>query len=122
MLRRTKHVRSRRRRSRLAGATFCLVLASDEADPENASAAMTRLLLATCLLMCASSAFAKSPVASEDPADGSAKPGKVASANSTGGLDPAAPAPTVTAPSRSAPLPTRGGAPRWHSLLPGMIR
>jgi hypothetical protein len=90
--------------------------------PEHASAAMTRLLLATCLLLCASAAFAKSPAAAEDPADGSAKPGKAATVTTTSEADPAAPAHPLTAPSRSAPLPTRGGAPRWHSLLPGMIR
>jgi hypothetical protein len=81
---------------------------------------MTRLLLATCLLLFASSAFAKSPAPATDPADGSAKPGKVvATANDA---DPNAPHPAVAPPARSAPLPTRGGAPRWHSLLPGMIR
>ena len=80
---------------------------------------MTRLLLATCLLLCASTAFAKSPANSQDPADGSAKPGKPVAATTTAD-DPSHPA---VAPARSsAPLPTRGGAPRWHSLLPGMIR
>ena len=82
---------------------------------------MTRLLLATCLLLCASTAFAKSPVASTDPADGSAKPGKPAT-TTTVDPDAATPAPPVAPPARTAPLPTRGGAPRWHSLLPGMIR
>ena len=81
---------------------------------------MTRLLLATCLLLCASTAFAKSPASSQDPADGSAKPGKVTSA--TADTDPVVPAHVVAPPARTAPLPTRGGAPRWHSLLPGMIR
>ena len=83
---------------------------------------MTRLLLATCLLLCASTAFAKSPATTADPADGSAKPGKPAAAAVSD--DPSAPAhPAVVAPARAgAPLPTRGGAPRWHSLLPGMIR
>jgi hypothetical protein len=88
---------------------------------EKASAAMTRLLLATCLLLFASTAFAKSPASTQDPADGSAKPGKVAS--TTQDPDAAAPAhPAVPPAVRAAPLPTRGGAPRWHSLLPGMIR
>ncbi|MEO8159977.1 MAG: hypothetical protein ABI588_01055 [Arenimonas sp.] len=80
---------------------------------------MTRLLLATCLLLCASAAFAKSPASNDDPADGSAKPGKAVSASDG---DPIAPAHPVAAPTRNASLPTRGGAPRWHSLLPGMIR
>jgi len=82
---------------------------------------MTRLLLTTCLLLCASTAFAKSPASSADPADGSAKPGKAV--GTAVDSDPAAPVhPAIVVPARSAPLPTRGGAPRWHSLLPGMIR
>ena len=82
---------------------------------------MTRLLLATCLLLCASTAFAKSPVSAADPADGSAKPGKAV--GTTVDTDPNAPAhPAIVVPARTAPLPTRGGAPHWHSLLPGMIR
>jgi hypothetical protein len=82
---------------------------------------MTRLLLATCLLLCASTAFAKSPVASTDPADGSAKPGKPATTTTTE-TDGSTPIHPVAPAARTAPLPTRGGAPRWHSLLPGMIR
>ena len=82
---------------------------------------MTRLLLATCLLLFASTAFAKSPVAQTDPADGSAKPGKPATTTVTE-TDPGTPGHPVATPARTAPLPTRGGAPRWHSLLPGMIR
>ena len=84
---------------------------------------MTRLLLATCLLLFASAAFAKSPANTQDPADGSAKPGKVVSKSQDN--DPVAPAHPVAPPARTStavPLPTRGGAPRWHSLLPGMIR
>ena len=81
---------------------------------------MTRLLLATCLMLFASAAFAKSPANTTDPADGSAKPGTAVA--STADTDPNAPHPVVPPPARSAPLPTRGGAPRWHSLLPGMIR
>jgi hypothetical protein len=82
---------------------------------------MIRLLLATCLLLIASTAFAKSPVTAADPADGSAKPGKVLATSAD--PDPNANThPAVAPPARSAPLPTRGGAPRWHSLLPGMIR
>jgi len=82
---------------------------------------MKRLLLASFLLLFASTSFAKSPVNAVDPADGSAKPGKAVV--STADVDPNAPAhPAVTPAARSAPMPTRGGAPRWHSLLPGMIR
>ena len=86
---------------------------------------MKRFLLATCLLLFASTALAKSPVAAEDPADGSAKPGKAASASSGAGTDIVAPGQPIAPPARAgsaATLPTRGGAPRWHSLLPGMIR
>jgi len=80
---------------------------------------MTRLLLATCLLLCASTAFAKSPANTADPADGSAKPGKPGVSQP---VDDATPHPAIVPPAHSAPMPTRGGAPRWHSLLPGMIR
>ena len=83
---------------------------------------MTRFLLASCLMLFASTAFAKSPASSDDPADGSAKPGKAATSQSNTYGDPATPVVPTTPPARSAPLPTRGGAPRWHSLLPGMIR
>lgn len=84
---------------------------------------MTRFLLATCLLLFASTAFAKSPAVTDDPADGSAKPGKAAIAGAATDTDNAAGHP-VTPPARGGgtTLPTRGGAPRWHSLLPGMIR
>ena len=86
---------------------------------------MKRFLLATCLLLLASTALAKSPAATDDPADGSAKPGKAASAGSGTDTDSASPGHPVTPPARgggATTLPTRGGAPRWHSLLPGMIR
>jgi hypothetical protein len=85
---------------------------------------MKRFLLATCLLLFASTALAKSPAATDDPADGSAKPGKAAAASSGAETDGATPGHPITVPSRSGTtaLPTRGGAPRWHSLLPGMIR
>ena len=81
---------------------------------------MTRFLLAASLMLFASSAFAKSPASTEDPADGSAKPGKAGSVVTEPQSGPAIP---VAAPARSStPLPTRGGKPSWHSLLPGMIR
>ena len=85
---------------------------------------MKRFLLASFLLLCASSAFAKSPARTDDPAEGSATPGKAASATSVVDPDPSAPAHPAAPPARGggASLPTRGGAPRWHSLLPGMIR
>ena len=83
---------------------------------------MKRVLLASALLLFACSAFAKSPANTDDPAVGSAKPGKTASVTTTPDTDPVAPAHPVAPPQRTTTLPTRGGAPRWHSLLPGMIR
>jgi hypothetical protein len=86
---------------------------------------MKRFLLATCLLLFASAAMAKSPAATDDPADGSAKPGKSAIAGGSSDPDSASPVHPVAPPARggaATTLPTRGGAPRWHSLLPGMIR
>ena len=81
---------------------------------------MTRFLLAASLMLFATSAFAKSPASTDDPADGSAKPGKAGSVVTEQQTAPIVP---VAAPARSStPLPTRGGKPRWHSLLPGMIR
>jgi hypothetical protein len=83
---------------------------------------MTRFLFASCLMLFASLAFAKSPANTDDPVEGSAKPGKAATAASTTYDDEPA-TPPVAPPARSStPLPTRGGKPRWHSLLPGMIR
>jgi len=86
---------------------------------------MKRFLLATCLLLFASTALAKSPAATDDPADGSAKPGKAASASSGSDTDAATPGHPITPPARAGgpgTPPTRGGAPRWHSLPPGKLR
>lgn len=81
---------------------------------------MSRFLLASCLCLFASIAIAGTPVAIDDAVLGSPKPGKagtVATAqesDSVPGVHPAATPARIPAP--------RGVSPRWHSLLPGMIR
>ena len=80
------------------------------------TADMSRLLLALSLSAFAMLAFANEPTATDDTP--SAKPGKAASP-AIG--DPEAPAvPATPAPARSST--PRPALPRWHSLLPGMIR
>jgi hypothetical protein len=82
--------------------------------------AMTRLLLALCLCLVATAALADdaAPAAAESPVclKPETKTGKPADAGSR------APAAQPGAP---APVRARGtsrGGPRWHSMLPGMIR
>ena len=77
---------------------------------------MPRLPLSLCLLLVATSALANEPVAGEEP---TAKAGKSAVAV-TGGSegDSAISNHPAIAPARSSTPRT----PRWHSLLPGMIR
>ncbi len=78
------------------------------------TAEMSRLLLALSLFAFATIALANEPTATDDTP--SAKPGKPAAAT-----DPEAPAiPATPAPARSST--PRPALPRWHSLLPGMIR
>jgi hypothetical protein len=98
-------------------ATFFLQPASKYLNPRRA-APMTRLLLALSLALFAPSAFAGEP-ASTDPvaSDPAAKPGKSTSVTATQDADTASTTPSP-APTRSATPRT----PRWHSLLPGMIR
>lgn len=81
---------------------------------------MTRLLLALCLALATTAALADdaAPAAAETPVclKPEAKAGKPADA-----ADGAA----ATRPGAPAPVRARGagrGGPRWHSLLPGMIR
>ncbi len=77
---------------------------------------MSRLLLALSLFAFAAIALANEPTATDDTP--SAKPGKAASPATSDSETPAVPA--TPAPARgSAPRPA---LPRWHSLLPGMIR
>ena len=76
---------------------------------------MSRFLPVLCLLLVATTASAGEMASSDEPA---AKPGKTTAAtagqeaDATPGVHPAA-APAHTATPRT---------PRWHSLLPGMIR
>lgn len=80
------------------------------------TADMSRLLLALSLFAFAAIALANEPTATDDSP--SAKPGKTASPAATDSEAPAAPA--TPAPARSST--PRPALPRWHSLLPGMIR
>jgi len=98
-----------------ANATFRPVAASQlRIDPT--SLTMSRPLLALCLFLFAASALAIEPAAPDDDAVAT-KPGKSTEVTTT--PDPDAPVThPVATPARTA---TRH-PPRWHSLLPGMIR
>ena len=80
---------------------------------------MPRLLLALSLFAFTAIALAGETPATEDTTD--AKPGKPAATAPAADTD----TPVVT---HASPVPSRTGAatrpavPRWHSLLPGMIR
>jgi hypothetical protein len=82
---------------------------------------MSRYLLALCLSLFAAAALAGTPVASEDNPDAAVKPGKASVAGgSTQDSD-------ATASDHPAATPAHAStahavSPRWHSLLPGMIR
>lgn len=80
------------------------------------TADMSRLLLALSLFAFAAIALANEPTATDDTP--SAKPGKMASP-ATSDSETAA-VPSTPAPARSST--PRPALPRWHSLLPGMIR
>ena len=79
---------------------------------------MSRSLLASCLFLFAALAMANTPVVNEDPAEGSAKSGKTATISAGQDSDSTATAHPVAIPTRNSTPRT----PRWHSLLPGMIR
>ncbi len=73
---------------------------------------MSKFLLATLLLLMATAALAGNP---PTPADASGKAGKPARPPAVTDLDAAAP--------HQASVPAHAvRTPRWHSLLPGMIR
>jgi hypothetical protein len=90
--------------------------------------AMTRTLIALCLSLAASVAFAA------DPATGANEPqaqcpkaaarAAVAAATSTTETSTAGSAPVAPARPRSGAggSPARMVSPRWHTLLPGMFR
>ncbi len=78
---------------------------------------MHRLLLILCLVLFASAAIAGTPTVGDDTADATAKSGKTQSPAAAPDTDPAQSHPVI-APARAA----TPHLPRWHSLLPGMIR
>ncbi|HEX4853649.1 hypothetical protein [Arenimonas sp.] len=83
---------------------------------------MYRMLLALSLALAAPAAFAAEPVPIESEAPGCTK------AKPATGEAPAAAEGSTTAARPGTPAPVRPRAagtrsgPRWHSLLPGMIR
>ncbi|CAN5330205.1 hypothetical protein BH11PSE14_BH11PSE14_12270 [soil metagenome] len=78
---------------------------------------MHRLLLIICLALFASAAIAGTPAVADDTADAAVKSGKSPAPTAAPDADPAQSHPAV-APARAA----TPHLPRWHSLLPGMIR
>ena len=85
---------------------------------------MSRFLLALCLSLCAVAALAKAPAGNEDCPGAAAKAEKAGVANAAvSGADTDAGTLTHTpiAPAHGSASP-RLTSPRWHSLLPGMIR
>lgn len=83
------------------------------------SPAMLRPFLALCLLALATSSLANTVAVTGDPAVDNNKQGK---STTTGNQDSDA---SVTGPAAVAPTRAstpRTTSPRWHSMLPGMIR
>jgi hypothetical protein len=80
---------------------------------------MRRSLLALCLSLFASAALAGTPVAGDDNTDPGAKSGKASAAGSAQDGDTTAGSHPIVPPAHSS---THSVSPRWHSLLPGMIR
>jgi len=81
---------------------------------------MSRFLFALCLFLFAATAMAGTPVASDENADNTAKQGKVATTSSTPDGDATVGGHPVTTPAHGSA--SHAVTPRWHSLLPGMIR
>ena len=88
-------------------------MTSDETDD------MPRLLLALSLFAFNAIALARETPATDDTTD--AKPGKPAVTAPATDTDTPPPTHASPAPIRSGAA-TRPAVPRWHSLLPGMIR
>ncbi len=80
---------------------------------------MPRLLLALSLFCFAAIALAGEPPATDDSTE--AKAGKPAATAPVADNDTPPTAHVSPAPSRSSSA-TRPAVPRWHSMLPGMIR
>ena len=78
---------------------------------------MPRSLFALCLFLFAASAMAGTPVAGDD---NSVKPGKASATSATSDGDATVGGRPAATPARSST--THAVTPRWHSLLPGMIR
>jgi len=83
---------------------------------------MKRLLLALCLSVFAASAMAAGSAANCSCPEINAKTAKSSAVSNPQECDP-----TVTAQAPAPATPVRStaprvGLPRWHSLLPGMIR
>ncbi len=78
---------------------------------------MPRFLLAISLFLLASVALAGVPASADGQPEATAKTGKVATVVATQDSEAGTPHPAVV-PIRSA----TPHLPRWHSLLPGMIR
>lgn len=78
---------------------------------------MHRLLLILSLCLFASAALAGGPAVSDDTVDAAVKSGKTPAPAAAPDADPTQSHPVV-APARAA----TPHLPRWHSLLPGMIR
>jgi hypothetical protein len=84
---------------------------------------MSRSLFALCLFLIASTAMAGTPIVADDSTDGAdanAKSDKAAATSATPDGD-------ATVGGHPAATPAHGSSshavtPRWHSLLPGMIR
>lgn len=82
---------------------------------------MSRSLLAVCLLLFAGASLAGDLTAGDDSVGSGAKPGKTVLPSNTPDGD-------TTTGGHATSTPARGNGtvhtvmPRWHSLLPGMIR
>ena len=86
-------------------------------QPDPSSAPMPRFLLAICLTLLASAALAGQPPNTDGQPDVTAKSGKVTTVVATQDAESGTPHPAAVPARTATPHP-----PRWHSLLPGMIR
>lgn len=83
---------------------------------------MTRILLALCVYSFAATAMAAGSAANCTCPDINVKTAKATTVSNPQDCDPTV---TTQAPAPAAPVRStapRVGLPRWHSLLPGMIR
>ena len=87
-------------------------------QPDPSSAPMPRFLLAMCLSLLASAALARQPPSTDGQPYATAKAGKVTTVVATQDTESG----TAHPPPVPARSPGTPHLPRWHSLLPGMIR